>query len=296
MTVLKIKRSDAGANHASYDWAPVYFKPILGSGERFVVAVLAAGTDSHALASANSLARLDCLYSKNADLSKIVISSGLERLQELIDKDALLVGIDLEFDLNHFEIGEWKKGAGHSADDVAEKWLSALSSLHDVSLKKFELVSQIPTKRERKVNATREFQNNVFSLFAQRLPNDVDKFSSYIRSGKNRPFSKGDVLVDYSGRNLTASFETVGSEKRRKTVDTMKRRLWDLSVYRESSKFDGRHHYQMIVSSAGAAFDPDERADLLEELTEQADKHELRLRQFETANAVVDHIVELEAA
>lgn len=296
MTVLKIKSSGLGTDHASYDWAPVYFKPILGSGERFVVAVLAQNLDSHAIASANSLGRLDCLYSDNSDLSKIVISSGLEYLEELIAAGSFSVQNTIDFNFNHFEIGGWKKGVGQSASDVAEKWLSALSSLHDVSMNKFELLPQVPVKRERRLSPTREFQESVFSIYAKKNPSGIDSFSSYIRSRKVTPISKGDVLVDYSGKYLTASFEAVGSEQRRKTVDTMKRRLWDLSVYRESSEFDGRHHYQMIVSSVGSAFDPEEKVDLLAELTEQADKQELRLKQFESADDVVDHMVELEAA
>lgn len=111
-------------------WAPVYLSPILGSPERFIIAVAVVGADGFHVEEANALKRLECLYGRAAETAMFAADVALEGLRSVLAADgpsALKEGV-LVFP--GVSIGEVYEGEARTLRDLGRTWMSALSSLY----------------------------------------------------------------------------------------------------------------------------------------------------------------------
>jgi hypothetical protein len=145
----------------------------------------------------------------------------------------------------------------------------------------------------------------VLDYVAERRDGLTNYFSSDIREGRRRRIvgRSHEVIIDFSGSRLVANFGTLRAGALVRSVDLIKRRLWDLKVERdgEQSPMLIRQH-EMIVQ-APPDNDPQVSSKQRENIKEalgaleaQADQEELRLRALATVDAIGDHVMEAEAA
>lgn len=230
-------------------WAPVFLSPILGSPERFVIAVAAANGNDFHIERANELKRLSCLYGKAAETALFAADVAIDELEAaLIDKgEAALVESTLVF--SGVTLGQVSEGEARSLPHLSRAWMSALSSLYRF----------IPDPME-----TRDEDRQDAGVTADRLPalvlDHVNKtnpglvgyFSDEIRHFRKRRPSSGiaEINIDFTGVRLVANFATLQSNTTALAVDRIKRKMFDLKVRqdRDGGLFEPRTHEMILFT------------------------------------------------
>jgi hypothetical protein len=131
------------------------------------------------------------------------------------------------------------------------------------------------------------------------------EFSRFFRQdliGAQRRRKNHEVTVDFSGPCLVANFGLLQPKSIARSVDHVKRRLWDLKVDREmeAGSLLVRSH-EMIVQMP-AEDDPMFTArqharlkDAHEALEEQADQQQMRLRPLPSVERIAQRVIEAES-
>ena len=111
----------------------------------------------------------------------------------------------------------------------------------------------------------------------------------------------------YSGTHLTANFTLLVPKSLSSRVSAAKSKLWDLGQYREvmvdsASNLSGRMDVELLAKTASTddvQYTAKELAKLnteLSRLKEEAERRQIRLRAYDSTEAMVDHIINSEAA
>lgn len=288
-------------------WAPVFFEPISGSYERFVVGVAAFNQDGIHLEWANQLDRLKCFYGSDAIGAVSAIEIAGEYLEIDLTKRATEAFTKPDPAVTGIVFGDFQESEGHSVEGIAQSWMSALSSLYiEPTAERVAIARPI-------LNAA----DNVGQGFGDRLPFMVcdyvklqregfaGYFSADLREGKQRRMkgSSHKVIIDFSGSKLVANFGTLKAGSLTGSVNLIKRRLWDLKVERDSEPNNMLSRNHEMILQRPAKDDPQvtekQQANLdeaFEALENQADQEELRLRALDSVQQIGEHIFAAEAA
>lgn len=285
-------------------WAPVYFEPISGSGERLVVAVAVVNKDNFHLEAANALKRLYCFYGDDAVGAIRAIEIALQMLERDLVVKAIGALAQPNPGVTGIEIGDIRETEGATLAAIAQRRMEALSSLY----KNEQQVERLPTVLEDQEGADKGGDRLPF-LVCEYVRTQREGFAGYfsrdLREGQLRR-SKGSshkVIIDFSGSKLVANFGTLKAGALTSSVNLIKRRLWDLKVDRDKDAGSiGYRDHEMIVHKP-ANDDPQmsdrQLANLkeaFEALEEQADQEELRLRALPDVKDIGDHVLRLEMA
>ncbi len=108
-------------------WAPVFFEPISGSYERFVVGVAAINDQGFHLEWANQLDRLTCFYGTDAVGAVSAIQIAGEYLKDDLAKRASEALSSPDPAVTGIGFGELREAEGSSLESVAKSWMAALS-------------------------------------------------------------------------------------------------------------------------------------------------------------------------
>jgi hypothetical protein len=287
-------------------WAPVFFEPISGSYERFVVGVAAFNEHGFHLEWANQLDRLKCFYGADAVGTVSAIQIAGEYLQEDLTKRASQALTEPDPAVTGIAFGDIREAEGRSLERVARSWMAALSSLY------VETTSELATIAEpfESMAASGDGSGDrlpflVCDYMRMHREGFVNYFSIDLREGKQRR-TKGSshkIIIDFSGSKLVANFGTLRAGSLTGSVNLIKRRLWDLKVERDRETNDNFVRLHEMIVQRPAKDDPQitekQQANLEEAfqaLEDQADQEELRLRALETVPQIGEHILETEAA
>ncbi|TRO96376.1 hypothetical protein FKB34_04800 [Glycocaulis profundi] len=295
MTILDLRSINLPDPSEHCRWASVLLRPVAGSPETLVIGVVAMNNKKAYFAKANALHRLDCLYSHAAVGTKLIVDICFSEIDEFIDHN------ELNFDIRHLssghiQIGEWRDGRGVSVEEVARRWLSGLSSLYDENQDELTLTAPIQEPVNRTASRRLKLRSDVLSAVARKKMSLADFFSEPIRRSQQHRREEGKISIDFSGSRLLANIEDAGGAQPWRTVATIKERLWDLKIARDSASPNGRREFEMLICSENPLVAPERKNSLLSELTRQADQVNLRLREFDSTEALALHIVKLEAA
>lgn len=285
-------------------WAPVFFEPISGSYERFVVGVAAINESGFHLECSNQLHRLRCFYGDDAVGAVTAIEIACEYLQaDLARREADALSKP-DPAVSGIAIGELREAEGTSLQGVARSWMVALSSLYvdpALEMKLPAVASAMPAGEgsgDRLPFLVCDFVKSQRDGFAR-------YFSADLREGKQRR-TKGSshrVMIDFSGSKLVANFGTLKAGSLSGSVHMIKRRLWDLKVQRDTEpSVELVRRHEMILQRP-TKDDPQvsekQQANLeeaFEALEEQADQEELLLRALGSVQQIGQHILKAEAA
>lgn len=280
-------------------WAPILLSPTSGSAERFVIGVAAVNTDGFALEQANALERLRCLYGSSAEAAIFGAVVALEQLQNefaSIGAEALSLARPR---VSGVEIGPIREGEGVSLKAIAASWMHAMSSLY----KSDEDASDADETSDGASSAG-EGIDKLPRLVMDYVGQHDPRFSRFFRQdliGGQRRRKNHEITIDFSGSRLVANFGALQPGGIAKSVDHIKRRLWDLKVRRdaEENSFIARHH-EMIVQMPNEndpVFTARQHASLKDahkSLEEQADQEELRLRPLPSVAAIGQRVITAE--
>lgn len=282
------------------EWAPVFFTPIVGSYERFVIGVAAATPTAYHLEIANNLDRLNCFYGKDAEGAITAITVAAKYLEEDLARRSLGALQRPNPAVSGVSVGEIRMAEGSSLQEICAAWLGSLSSLHD---------NQISSTSIEKTKSTATGGDRLPFLICDYVKGKRNGYSKYfsedLREGRSRR-SKGSshrIVIDFSGSKLVANFGTLRAGALSNSVKSIKQRLWDLKVDRDKeTNTNFTRNHEMILQKP-AEDDPQvsetQQANLneaTEALVEQADQEELRLRTMNTVAQIGQHILTVEAA
>ncbi|KPH65792.1 hypothetical protein [Novosphingobium sp. ST904] len=276
-------------------WAPVLLNPVAGSAERFVIGVAAVNGAGFVLEQANALERLRCLYGASAEAAIFAAVVALEQLEnEFASRGADALSQARAF-VSGVEIGPIREGEGPSLKAIAASWMIAMSSLYKVdNTDEADETSDISSSAGEGID---RLPRLVMDYVGQHDP----RFSRFFRQdliGGQRRRKSHEITIDFNGARLVANFGVLQPGGIAKSVDHIKRRLWDLKVRRdaETDSFIHRHHEMIIQmpSEDDPILTPRQHANLKEahrSLEQQADQEELRLRPLPTVPAIGQRVI-----
>lgn len=287
-------------------WAPVFFTPISGSYERFVVGVAAVGANGFHLEIANQLDRLKCFYGQDAVTAISAIQIAGEYLEADLAKRAMEALTDPDPAVTGVGFGDLREAEGRNLEAIAQSWMAALSSLYDAQDLSLKVAHDLSGQS---VVSGEGSGDRLPFMVCDYVKNHREGFANYfsvdLRDGKQRRMkgSSHKVIIDFSGSKLVANFGTLKAGSLTGSVNLIKRRLWDLKVERDrepNGSFSRKH--EMILQRP-AKDDPQvtekQQANLdeaFEALEHQADQEELRLRALGSVQLIGEHILAAEAA
>lgn len=286
-------------------WAPVYISPIRGSEERLVIGVAVVGEQGFHIEPANALSRLQCLYGSQADIVIQVAGIVLDELRHGLASRSLAALHEFRPTITGVLLGDIRAAEGLSLQAIGSAWMSALSSLYSSDALSVQLEEDDP-------DATYEDRFEALAS-GDRLPTLVLDYvvdqriglAQFFRSdlGKRpRRRRSHEVSIDFMGSKLVANFGTLQIGQITRSVDLIKRRLWDLKVERDSEAATAfRRNHEMLVQMP-AYNDPqvsDRQYENLEiarsALEAQADQEELRLEAFSSVAEIGQRVLLAEA-
>jgi hypothetical protein len=233
-------------------WAPVYLSPILGSPERFVIAVAAAGDSEFHIEAANALKRLECLYGRAAETAMFAAEVALEELSAAIAAQGAAALTEGALVFSGVNIGAVSDGEARSPKHLARTWMSALSSLYRYQAA--ENADDAAASQSDTGVVSDRLPILVLDHVNQIAPSLSSYFHEDIRLYRQRRTSShvARISIDYSGAKLVANFATLNTSTQAQGVDRIKRKMFDLTVRRdEESKgsfLEARRHEMIIFT------------------------------------------------
>ncbi|MCA0997956.1 hypothetical protein [Alloyangia pacifica] len=286
-------------------WAPVFFEPISGSYERFVVGVAAFNDQGFHLEWANQLERLSCFYGANARGAISAIQIAGDYLQDDLAKRAGRAIGEPDPAVSGIAFGDTREAEGNSLEGIAQSWMAALSSLYQSGMAQNSRARELVEVAAETEGSGDRLPFLVCDYVKSKRVGFADFFSADLRENRQRRAKRNtqEPVIDFSGSRLVANFGTLKAASLSRSFELVKLRLWDLDTVqvRDRGSMAARK-YEMILQRP-AKDDPqvsDKQQSRLEEalkeLEEQADDKQLRLRPLETYQKIGDHVLKAEAA
>lgn len=288
-------------------WRPIFIEPILGSGERITIGVIAANGTECYLARANDLERLRCLYAERRIPIIHTVEDSLAVLSADLAKRGKQALLEPKRTFANIIFGETSQGMGSSVEDIALSWLRTTSSLFSENRIKHELAA-LSRKMLIGGNQAQEVARDrlpeiVLKYVTNRRPPLERFFADAIRMKSKRYRTKQyAVHIDYSSSVMSANFCTLQVRRPNPSVRTIKERLWDLRVDRDkaANTFVSDRKYELFVQHPSLD-DPQysERHisvvnEAVEELKDQASIEGIQFFSTSMPNAIAETIIEVE--
>jgi hypothetical protein len=285
-------------------WAPILLSPIRGSYEQLVIGVAVVSDAGFHVEAANALSRLQCLYGSSSDIVIQVAGIVLDELRTDLATRSLTALRDFQPSITGVGIGEIREAEGLTLEAIGSSWMGALSSLYDGTL-----IAPEVTEEDEESSIEARFEAFVSGDRLPRLVLDYVKeqregFAKFFRTdlvSTHRRRKSHEVQIDFSGSKLVANFGTLQAGQVARSVDLIKRRLWDLKVERDSEGADVFQRRHEMLIQVPAKEDPQvterqyENLEIAKQaLEQQADQEQLRLEAFSSVTEIGNRVLESE--
>jgi hypothetical protein len=280
-------------------WAPVYIEPIIGSGERLVIGVVAVSDKDTLVVEASGLKRLSAFYGSGGAPIEIAARSSLAALQSDLARRGRAAIDRPELPFATVTIGELRQGAADTLSHIALNWLKMISSLEDESSRDRGQSASLVLKKSR-LQALR----NVADIVEQRRPGMRGFFSPRIL-GLQKGTPKFEVRPDFLGSRITASIGMVDPRHGRDSVENLKARLFDLESDFESASppllKEQKRRFELLVLSRKESDEKRQTRDsivdeIVEGATKVAELKNIKVRSYDTPESIASHLVAEELA
>ncbi|WP_421929825.1 hypothetical protein [Neoaquamicrobium sediminum] len=232
-------------------WAPVFLSPILGSPERFVIAVAVADDVAFHIERANEMRRLSCLYGKAAETALFAAEVAVEELEAALSNRGKAALVEGALVFSGVALGAVSEGEARSLQHLGRTWMSALSSLYRFNPEPIEVAAE----EHHDGSSVDRLPTLVLEHVSGVNPSLAGHFSEEIRMNRKRRSSSAiaGVSIDFNGSHIVANFATLHSSATAISVDRIKRKMFDLKVRRdkEHSLFEARDHEMILFTPAG---------------------------------------------
>lgn len=306
---LTIEEFPAPSAEVRAKWLPVYLEPIMGSGERLTIGLAVVGESGFTVLTANKLSRFQCLYGNSGMEVVFLAEAALDALRLDIAERGLEALTVPRPAIAGLHLGQLRDGAGASLEAIAEAWLPGLSSLASQAERLLMTASAADAEAVAEEIDTR-IRDRLPTLVAQEVvtvrPGLADFFRPELRPDAHtrKHVKSHKVNIDFTGARIVANFCTLFGTRPFKAAKDIKTRLWDLKVDRDSAgKLPGfrREHELLVFRPANDDPNFSERqlanvGEALEELEQQAEQEEIRLRPLISVAEMATRILQAETA
>lgn len=288
-------------------WAPVFFKPIYGSDEQFVVGVAALNEGGFHLEWANKLKCLNYLYGVDATAAINAIRISGEYLRKDLARRADKALTEPYPVVTGIVFGDVREVEGHSLERVAQNRMAALSSLYIKPTAEGMADSDIAveTAADGKGGSRDRLPFLVCSYIKNHRDGLVKFFSEGIRDGRQRR-TKGtghEIINDYSSSKIVANFCTLKANSLSSSASLIKQRFWDLIIERDKDKENVYSRKHEMILQHPCENDPQvndkKRLNLKkvhDEFINQANQEGLHLYASNSVEEIGNHIISAESA
>ena len=288
------------SNHRG-KWRAIYLEPMVGSGERLCIGVVAADAERAVVAGVEELERLACIYGDAAEAFIFASQIGLRSIEDRVSQEGIDSLTDWSGGLDGLTCGKVQLGAGESLEDIAHTGLMQCASL------------QLRAQRQR-----REGDNAVHSLAEQtsrRLEFLIRESAVGQHPGLESSFGKLFRIADnarptrigFIGKKIVANFSILVPGRIGSLVDVAKAKLWDLQTLKSDGKVDlfprgDAVDFELLLHrvSPGDPLYSDRQLANVEsavlELEAEADKAKIRCRPMYSPLEIANFLVRKEAA
>jgi hypothetical protein len=288
-------------------WAPLMFEPILGSGERFAVAVVALLNGETHIKTAPALDRFGCLYGHASQDVLLAIQITLDEIRSRATSVDAEVIFKSELASSNAIFGEQRSGNGSSVDEVLDGALRLCSSFANWSpiASEIEDLAEVPEALEKTAPSSygaheTQLVKQVSSYVSQRNHRLRSAFSHRFRASKSGRASK----IDFAGHRLVANLRQIHTGRHLSgSVDRGKAGLLDLEIYRGERRQDlfQLSHHTLFLHVPSQATRPELSGrqikhveEAVEELTAIAHKQDLEAIALTSTNQIGDAILRME--
>lgn len=272
-------------------WFPMYWEPMITSGERITAGIVIVGSNGEIYANA-SLRRdvLKVIYKDQADSALDMISWLVDSARTYAEKNKSLDGWTPPFD-GAF-VGDARRAQGEDFQDIFVQAVQMTASLSSTLIEDMvDDLSILNRERDR-------WKEKIKSTVIERIPDFESRFDRKftVQAGAR------STIIDYVGKNLSANFGKLIPTNLSRSIRDSKAQIVDLATLRDqliSDKSPESHQLMMWRPSIEADFSLSEKQiksinEALLELEFEADKFELRVRSYMSPLDVANEIVNAE--
>lgn len=290
------------SNHRG-KWRAIYLEPMVGSGERLCIGVVAQDTDRAILAGVEQLSRLACVYGEAAQAFIYASQVALQSVEKRVCRDGLESLSDWTGCMDGLKFGKMQLGAGESLEDIAHTGLMQCASLHLRTQREEEGEDDVVASQGATDHTSRRLERLVRDYAVGKQPGLEANFGKLFSVAENaRP-----TRIGFIGTRIAANFSIVVPGRISPLVGVAKAKLWDLSTLKSNGNDDlfssaGHMEYELLLQSV--SFDSplySERQlaqveSALLALREEADKANIRCRTMYSPEEIANFLLIKEAA
>jgi hypothetical protein len=259
-------------------WAPLYVEPMIGSGERLTFAIAAFGNDGSSIVSRIVRSEvLRVLYGQKAKAFSEMLAAAEAQVAEVLEKKELTVA----FATAGFELGEFREARGRNLQDLVDQGRMMCASLAAASAE-IQQASDVEEDERQTGKWAAKVQAHVVKTAA-----DLGAYFSRTWTPRG---SKIPAKFGYYDGRYAAHFGVVRRDSPTGSLYHLKARLWELDSAKGDLAGDIRQKDLLLarpnLSSASISLTTRDRVrDVLEEVTMEADRHNIYVLHTEKADA-----------
>lgn len=279
------------------EWAPLYFEPIVGSGERICIGVAAVSGSASLVVPVVALDRLECLYGKSVEAVILASQVALGYTRESLGKSGVDALRSWRAPMDGLYIGPAVRSEGNTLEDIARTGLTASSSLV-----------------EKLADAEEEVAGGLGVLTTTRLEDLVRERVVSVRPPLNVRFrvqrrvqeNARPAVIGFVGDHIAANFAMLVPGRLSPLVDVSKAKLWDLAQLRADVQRDlvsqALNRFELLVyrprdeSPEYSTRQMNSLREALVELVAEADKVEIRCHSATSPEEIANELLQAEAA
>ncbi len=272
-------------------WYSVYLEPIIGSGEKITVAVIAIGADKqHRVIQAIRPELLDCLYGSQASQMQSMIDWIIESANTEISSYKKINNWLPPFD--GIELGQKYDAADENIEGILKQAIRISASLSTLAL---------DADREDDEEQPRKYTEN----WTRSISEEVKLIDPHFASNFNKKLQVSDTKIftsyGFLTENYVSNFGLLVPSRLSASLNAMKAKLFDLESLKKSQLLIKPQQYEIIVGTPSYD-DPtlSDRAinrlqDTVEMVKELAQAEEINLIQAQNAKQAAKHLYDVAA-
>jgi hypothetical protein len=223
-------------------WRTVYLEPIVGSGERIAIAVLACGQNEFKVTQAIRNELLDCLYGQQSENMRSMISWVIDTIRKEFKQFN-----SLEKWVSPFEgvtLGNQTTARGQNLDEILRQAVRFTSSLSSLSLDAERSEDEVQPRRYSE-HWSRSIAQEIKSTNPQLLPS----FGQKVQLGESKLLTSfGFIHGEY-----TANFGLLVPSRLSASLNSVKAKLLDLETFKKSGLLARPSNYEIIIGTPADA-------------------------------------------
>lgn len=228
-------------------WEALYFEPMIGSGERICVAILAVSEADFALVPVVGVERLNCLYGKEGlDFIQLLLRQTFDNINQTFESsenrrrfvNSEDESFALRFSFDGIFSGPRRHSSANSINEVAKNGLMLCASLTERLADTSEETADAMTRKK--------LENNV----RQVVTNDYPLWSHKFGIKRTLEANSRPVTFGFVGAHVAADFGYLDPTHLAPTVHYAKSNLLELSSLKRIAGelySEKREHYQILL-------------------------------------------------